>query len=69
MLVTPGHGSGCKLADIFCSHTELINILKEIEKKQPHSYLQALFLVPVTVTEDEEIYGQPELWEVRGLKI
>lgn len=69
VLITPGHGSGCKLADILCSHTDLTNILKEIGNKQPHSYLQALFLVPVTMNDDEEIYGTPELWEVRGLRI
>jgi hypothetical protein len=57
------------LADIFCSHTHLANILREIDRKQPHSYLQALFIVPVTMNDEEEIYGTPELWEVRGLQI
>lgn len=68
VLVTPGHGSGCKLADIFCSYSDLTSIAKDI-KKQPHSYLQALFLVPVTMNDEEEIYGAPELWDVQGLKI
>ena len=72
ILVDPGHGSGCRLADIMGSPDMLEEIRRETapqRRRNRYEWFQAVFQFSVVVTQDREDCLAPSLWDVQSVLI
>lgn len=73
-IVTDAYGSAARITDILCSADILRNLVEALAEDhtprfigESHSWLQAVFEVPVEVKDNMEYYLEPNLLEVRPL--
>jgi len=67
IFIRAGYGGGSRLADILCSK-EILEELTEETRGKSAPYLQAVFYVPANHKEKIEVYGKPELVDIKPLR-